>query len=572
MLEIGSIFDNKYKILSVIGQGGMSTVYLAMNERAGKTWAIKEIRKEGISDYRLVKQSLITEVSLLKNLSHPYIPTIVDVVEKDDSILIVMDYIEGNNLRKKLEEYGSFSQEYVIEWAKQLCDVLIYLHTRRPKIIYRDLKPGNIMLRPDGTICLIDFGTAREYKEKGTDDTVCLGTRGYAAPEQFGGLGQTDERTDIYCLGTTMYHLLTGHNPSEPPYQMYPIRKWNSDFSQGLEKIIKKCTEQNPNNRYSSCEEVLYDLQNYAELDQEYRKKAKKRVGLFSTAAALSIFFGVSSLVSGSYVEDKTENVYYELLDEAILKTDLNDKLVTYLKAVDTIPSKAQAYLNIINEVYMKDNIYSIEEDEQLRDIMLTSASDSGTREELLSASPEEYGVFAYNMGLTYFYSYDGDGNKSMSSYWFKKAVESGALDEHKNERAQRLGKIANYYTFLGKDSMTGDMSVSFKEYWEDLCYISDGNIVAIDNETTALMIYKEMAGQICLYGTSFYNSGIDYSEMTSQLEILREHLDNDFDKERINSNERLSSLMDKTQDLLIKADTAIKNASSQAKLKSDMD
>ena len=102
------------------------------------------------------------------------------------------------------------------------------------------MKPANVMLKSDNSVVLIDFGTAREYKEQNTGDTTCLGTQGYAAPEQFGTMGQTDARTDIYCLGATMYHLVTGHNPSEPPYEMYPITKWNSKLSTGLEQIIEK--------------------------------------------------------------------------------------------------------------------------------------------------------------------------------------------------------------------------------------------------------------------------------------------------------------------------------------------
>ena len=164
MLKIGSIIDGKYKILNKVGQGGMSVVYLAMNEKANKQWAIKEVRKDGVKDFELIKQGLIVETDMLKKLSHPSLPSIVDVIEDDNTFLIVMDYIQGNPLSKTLEEYGAQSQENVVEWAKQLCDVLGYLHSRKPPIIYRDMKPANVMLKPDGSITLIDFGTAREYK------------------------------------------------------------------------------------------------------------------------------------------------------------------------------------------------------------------------------------------------------------------------------------------------------------------------------------------------------------------------------------------------------------------------
>lgn len=149
MLEIGSLVDGKYKILNVVGKGGMSVVYLAMNERANKQWAIKEVRKDGVQDFEVVKQNLIVETDILKNLNHPNLPSIIDVIDREDSFLIVMDYIEGKALSDVLKEYGAQPQEYVIEWAKQLCDVLGYLHSRVPPIIYRDMKPSNVMLKPE---------------------------------------------------------------------------------------------------------------------------------------------------------------------------------------------------------------------------------------------------------------------------------------------------------------------------------------------------------------------------------------------------------------------------------------
>ena len=163
MLEIGSLIDGKYKILNEVGHGGMSVVYLAMNERANKQWAIKEVRKDGVKDFEVVKQSLVAETNMLKKLSHPSLPDIVDVIDEDDRFLIVMDYIEGNSLKTALQEYGVQSQKNVIKWAKQLCDVLGYLHSQNPPIIYRDMKPANIMLKPDGNVVLIDFGTATTY-------------------------------------------------------------------------------------------------------------------------------------------------------------------------------------------------------------------------------------------------------------------------------------------------------------------------------------------------------------------------------------------------------------------------
>ena len=155
------------------------------------------------------------------------------------------------SLDKELEEHTKFSEEMVVEWAKTLCDVYIYLHEHKPNpIIYRDMKPSNLMKTPEGTVKLIDFGIAREYKVDAKSDTLLLGTKGYAAPEQE-GLAQTDERSDIYSLGVTLYHLLTGISPREA-LGFKPLRQIDPQFSEGLEIIIRKCVMPDPKDRYQS--------------------------------------------------------------------------------------------------------------------------------------------------------------------------------------------------------------------------------------------------------------------------------------------------------------------------------
>lgn len=272
-LSPGTLVDGKYKIVNKVGQGGMSVVYLAMDIRLNKLCAVKAVRKLGVKNFEVVKQSLLAEIGMLKSFDHPNLPKIIDVIDIKESFVIIMDFIEGTPLSVVLQEQGAQSEKAVIEWAKQLCDVLGYLHTHNPPIIYRDLKPANIMLKPNGKLTLIDFGTARQYKEQNVADTTCLGTLGYAAPEQFGGMGQTDPRTDIYTLGVTLYHLVTGQNPAEPPYEIYPIRKINPQLSYGLEEIIGKCTRRNPDERYQSVDAIKTDLNNIDKIDAKNHRK-----------------------------------------------------------------------------------------------------------------------------------------------------------------------------------------------------------------------------------------------------------------------------------------------------------
>ena len=254
MLKEGTVIDDKYEILKQIGEGGMSTVYLARNNRMNMQLAVKEIKNDGSKSTEILLKGLEREANILKDVDHPVIPRIIDIVKYNNTICVVMDFIEGENLADKLKEVGCFSQDDVIDWGLELASALEYLHSMNPPMIYRDMKPSNVMLKPDGGVKLIDFGTAKTYDIENNADTTALGTRGYAAPEQFGdaqgrGIYKTDARTDIYNLGATLYHMVTGKNPQEPPYEMVPIRQVNPLLSTGLEEIILKCTKPNPEDR-----------------------------------------------------------------------------------------------------------------------------------------------------------------------------------------------------------------------------------------------------------------------------------------------------------------------------------
>lgn len=429
MLEIGSLVDGKYKILNKVGQGGMSVVYLAMNEKANKQWAVKEVRKDGVRDFEVVKQGLVAETDILKKLSHPNLPSIIDVIDTDESFIIIMDYIQGNSLNKALEEFGAQPQENVIIWAKQLCDVLNYLHTRTPAIIYRDMKPANIMLKPDGNVTLIDFGTAREYKEKNLADTTCLGTVGYAAPEQFGGMGQTDARTDIYCLGATLYHLVTGMNPCEPPYEIKPIRDINPGLSAGLEKIILKCCQRDPNDRYQSAAELMFALEHYLEEDEDFKKKQKKKLTTFIVMLVLSLVFGITSIWGYLSAEQKKDENY----DQILLKAE---SVEDYYEAIMTDPTRTEAYLQL-NEFLTSDYVLTKEEGKQIQKLLagFDQAGAGGfiqtidAMTALKEADPAGYDEVCFNIGWSLLSYYDTGIDRDRyanAAKWFQYMRDNG--------------------------------------------------------------------------------------------------------------------------------------------------
>ena len=251
--------DGKYKIIAEIGRGGMSTVWLANHERLNMTVAIKEYLKAGMS-YRVV---LRREVDILKNLAHPGLPNIIDLIETHEMLLLVMTYIEGETLDQLLKRQGAQPQDRVIDWGKQLCSILGYLHSRTPSIIYADLKPSNIILRPDGQLVLVDFGTALNYK---LDEPLAL-TFGYAAPELHNTTNQIDVRADIYSIGVMLYQLVTGETP--PKSHVYKhIRQSDSSLSVGLEQIIETCTQRNPDQRFQSVYELEHALDALYQIDK----------------------------------------------------------------------------------------------------------------------------------------------------------------------------------------------------------------------------------------------------------------------------------------------------------------
>lgn len=565
MLEIGSVVDGKYKILNKIGQGGMSVVYLAMNERANKPWAIKEIRKDGVSNYEVVKQNLIAETDILKRLNHPNLPSIIDVIDGEDTFLIVMDYIEGRPLSEALQREGAQPQDKVIEWAKQICDVLGYLHSRKPPIIYRDMKPSNVMLRPDGNIMIIDFGTAREYKSASIADTTCLGTQGYAAPEQFGGHGQTDARTDIYCLGATLYHLLTGHNPCLPPYEMYPIRQWNPNLSSGLEQIIQKCTQKNPNDRYQSCAELMYALEHYDELDYEYKKVQNRKWKLFLTTSILTAV-SLTACVGFRMAESNTRNKSYDsYLKNAVSAASIEEKIENYENAIKLEPKKGEGYLNLVQACL--DNTesdgeswnFTQNEASRLTAILGYQGSGNKSNESYLEEDQAAYDEFAYQMGLAYYFYYEKNGNPQMSQKWFEIAASSSRIDSNKVQRAKILEKIAGYDASLKSSgsNKSGDNTVTYRDYWDDMMELISGkNLVEQDNSKMALVMYKNFVYQIYNYTIQFKAAGITEDQMNSELNKIETRLETDIiilnesDREEIEgTREEVVELIEKARD-----------------------
>ena len=417
MLKEGTVLDGKYEVLKKIGEGGMSVVYLARNNRLNMQLAVKEMKNDGSKSTEVLLKGLEREANILKDVDHPVIPRIVDIVKYKNTICVVMDFIEGENLLDHLKKRGALEQEQAIKWSIQLADALKYLHSMNPPIIYRDMKPGNVMIKPDDNVKLIDFGTAKEFKDENALDTTALGTRGYAAPEQFGdakgrGLHKTDARTDIYNLGATMYHMLTGKYPYEAAGTMSHIREVNPAVSVGLEKIIAKCTMAKPEDRYQNCSELIYALQHYTELDDKYIRENRRKVGLFIGASAAALLFGGLSIVGKAGMNRVERDNYYSYIEDgdrarALRKYD--EASLGYQKAFNLKPEESEAYIKYIDLYISQANdlaatdLDETEEDSTPEEILQGGLNEVAGNLNKGNISAKNNSDVIYRLGLTYF-------------------------------------------------------------------------------------------------------------------------------------------------------------------------
>lgn len=253
------VLQGRYEIIDQLGQGGMGTVYLARDHRLhGRTYVIKKLRDDFFRDEDREKAMafFMREIEVLCDLKHPNIVDIKDHFPEGDDYYILMEYVEGKNLHEMLHERGEpFSEEQVLEWSVQICKVLHYLHTHEPPVIYRDLKPSNVMIDTLGRVKLVDFGIARQYRDD--SDNTHVVSAGYSPPEQY--WGAAEPRSDVYALGATMSFLLTGQEPLA--LQTSSPRKIIDTLSEHIDYVVQRATAQDPWLRFQNALEMLEELE-----------------------------------------------------------------------------------------------------------------------------------------------------------------------------------------------------------------------------------------------------------------------------------------------------------------------
>lgn len=306
MLRPGDVLDGVYQIIEEIGSGGSGIIYKGYHLRLERYVVIKKIREEVAQ-----RINVRTEADILKRLKHTYLPQVYDFLTTKDGVYTVIDYIEGYSLDRYINAGYLIEQKQIILWARQLCEALVYLHSQTPPIIHSDIKPQNIMITPQGNVCLIDFNISLDGQSSSQISGL---SAGYAPPEQYYNLSPEvnpqngavtyryhmqyplDARSDIYSLGATLYHLMTLSRPEISTQAVTPISSWKLPYSQALVDVVGKMMEPDPNHRYQTASELLKVFQNLRKLDRAY---ISHRRACHVTTILFAFLLTVSAVVSG---------------------------------------------------------------------------------------------------------------------------------------------------------------------------------------------------------------------------------------------------------------------------------
>ena len=532
---------DQYEIIRELGQGGTSVVYLAADRTDGRTFAMKVLRRvRGSEQETLLKaagqrredatEHLRREAEVLKALCSNEresaagcrsIPMYRECVcdEKGDFAGFVMEYVEGRSLRQILEEGRKYSVREAVEAGVQLCAVLERLHGMDPPMIYRDLKPANILVRPDGTWVVVDFGAVRKYKKGAGRDTDRIGTEGYAAPEQYGGWEQSDARTDIYGIGAVLHHMITGKSPLEtglrPPEELRTstgAERLPRSYAY-MVKILLRCCSVAPSMRYSSCAELEKALRGVIRICDRTERKASAAGRINKASAADRIYkasaadriwrkftmlvgaAGVFLVCSGMLAVSSAEagmKEYRIMIGNAQEEGDLHKKTEAYRRAVRARPEEPEAHLAFLREL-AEDYVITQEE----KDAMDSVAFAENSLDRIREKKPGEYARFETELGWVYFACYEGGTEAARAA--FQNAGQAAGLWYGGRAAAEAMSVV------LG-DVWTRDRI----ESWRVLERASIREAFRTGEGAYAAAVCKEAATEIVLFPDRYERGGAD--------------------------------------------------------------
>lgn len=501
------ILNGRYEVLKCIHSKGMANVYIIQDTNLGKQWCLKEIRKSEAGRNDIEYVSLLQEANILRSLNHERIPRITSIDDEGDSLYVVMDFLDGKNLKDFVTEKGKIPEDMAVKWMLQITQTMAYLHTEKGNkkpIFYRDMKPDNLMIRPNGNINIFDFGISLRVESKDQLPGYTLGTAGYVAPEQKKKNIPVDLRSDIYAMGRTFYFMLTGVDPRSFLHkELKPIKFWSPEVSNALVSVVEKCMQENPNDRYQSCEELQYALENYKLLDEKHKSYAKTRIKVVLAMLVSGVLLGVGSIVPFSMNSVQTEKSY----NDALLVAEQSGKFEDYEKVISMKPNDLTNYDGFLESIKV-DGVFSKNEET----ILLSYINPN--LEEIKSNS--EYGRIAYELGKLYWFYYDSDDSDNgeiLSIKWFEDAMKKN-YNKKESETYYNLGMFKKNISKSIKEASDAGM---YKTYWNNLLSIQDDG----SSDIVALQTNISIARCISVYCYNLKNDDISYNEVNKEVDYL---------------------------------------------------
>ena len=522
MARSGEILDGKYVLQRKIGQGGMSEVWMAADIRLGKRWAVKEIRRTGNpARDAVMRRHARAEAELIRDLDHPAIPRITDILEQGERLDIVMDLVSGTALDVICRREGWQSEDRVLDWGIQAADILAYLHGRNPPVLYRDMKPANLILGEDGRIRLVDFGAA----DRGAVSCAATGTPGYAPPEQMAG-GRMDVRSDVYSLGAALRWMLDGTLPGASPRKagrQFTFGKITRKiFRRDLDGVLNRCTAADPERRWPSsgaCRDALIRC-------RKRRERRKKGAALLlggQRKLVLAAAAGILLAILAVRIHTRAE---YSRLRTLAAASSREDGIRICESLIRKYPARPGGYLTLL-DVCIRDGEFSEKESR-----LILRLCHSGR--ELWKDSDPDTGELLFELGCAYLTMYSGGdqsfrGRLLMAYPYFRDAADAFGRegDESHRKAAGGLGKLGSFLAryVSGNAEMREPADSDIRELLDacrDCIYSSEEETGGGDGYLRLTMI-REMLGLIREFAYGIRNAGVSPEELGELLDRIQE-------------------------------------------------
>ena len=529
VLPQGYLVKGQYEVEKCIHSKGMANVYIVRDTVLNKRWCMKEVIKSNSGKKEIEYVALLQESRILRSLNHSGIPRITMTSEDGDSLILIEDFIEGSTLAQIISKRGPLRQDMALNIMKQLVQIVIYLHGLKTPVLYRDMKPDNVMIQgSDGSVKLLDYGTGVVIDHEGKKpDGYSMGTDGFAAPEQKKKDLPCDLRSDIYGLGMTFYNMMTGISPFKTKREdLRPVRALNPAVTIGMERIINKCIEENPDDRYQSCIELLYDLQNINWLDDNYRKKAKRKVRITFGILALAVLLILTSFIP--YFSNKAEDL--REYNNAVAVAEQSGLVKDYDAALRLNALELRPYFGLVNAI-KSDGEFTLEEEEVLLRYVnpnLSTLKNMG-----------DYGKLAFEIGKLYWFYYSDSGT-IRSVRWFEDATNRG----YNAESAQVYYNIGVFDRDIKTSITEADDAGMYSEYWNNLKEVQENNV----GDVVTIQTKLALADCINIYAYSLKRDGVTYDDIIGQVSMLERFVkDNEVTESGVEVVETLMTQLSET-------------------------